>query len=412
MTVHDEPPPRIVAPSAPVLHGLLAEYDDAATLLAAARRVREAGLERWDTFTPFPVHGIDQAMGIRSTVLPWLVFAAGVTGCLVGLLLQYWTNAVDYAWIVSGKPFWSLPANVPIAFALAVLSSALTAFFGMLVLNNLPHPWHPIDLEKRFARSTIDRFFLLIEAADPRFDSVQTRAILDETGPVLVDVVHEDTASPFRTPRAVIHGLVVLLVAALVPFGLLAQARATKSRTPPIHLVRDMDAQPTVKAQQAFPRFADGRGARPAVGGTVAREDQLDEHLTRGTIRGAASRVFPPTVAADRANMGAGRRAFDTYCVPCHGYVGNGDGMVAQRAEALAQGIWVPPTNLNQDHLRRQPVGQLFLSVSDGIRTMPAYGPLVPIEDRWRIIMYVRALQRRSSATIADVPAAERKALE
>jgi mono/diheme cytochrome c family protein len=408
MTSHPAPP----MPSQPALHGLLAEYPSPQALLGAATRIREAGFKRWDTYSPFPVHGIDGAMGIKPTILPWLVFGAGVTGCAVGLLLQYWTNAVDYPWLISGKPFWSLPANIPIIFELTVLFSALTAVTGMLLLNNLPHPAHPLDLKERFARATNDRFFLLIEAADPKFDPSMTRALLDETAPVVIDDVHEDNASSPRLPRGLVYGLIVLAVAALVPIGLVAQARVTKSRQPRIHLVQDMDFQVKVKTQKSFHFFADGRGSRGAADGTIPREEALDEHLTRGLVDGAPSRTFPPSILPNRANMDAGRRTFDTYCAPCHGLAGNGDGMVAQRAEALAQGTWVPPSNLNQDYLRQQPVGQLFATISNGIRNMPPYGHLIPPEDRWRVLMYVRALQRRSAATIADVPPAQRRALE
>ena len=150
--------------------GILAEYDTAERLVRAAREVRDLGYRRFDTFTPYPVHGIDSAMGIRPTRLPWLVAAAGLVGCVTAVLLQWWTNAFDYPWIVSGKPFWSVPATIPITFELTVLFAAITAMVGMLVLNGLPHPSHPLDLKQRFSRVTDDRFFLFIEAVDRRFD--------------------------------------------------------------------------------------------------------------------------------------------------------------------------------------------------------------------------------------------------
>src|SRR5690349_2394253 len=177
---HDETP-ETRGPAA--LHGLLAEYDSPAAILSASKKIRDAGFSRWDTFTPFPVHGIDKAMGIRMTILPWIVLGAGLTGLASAILLQWWTNAYDYPWLVSGKPIWSIPANVPIMFELTVLFSGLTALIGMLVLNNLPFPSHPLDFVKRFARSTDDRFFLLIEAADPKFDEDKTKKLLDETHP-------------------------------------------------------------------------------------------------------------------------------------------------------------------------------------------------------------------------------------
>ena len=156
--------------TAPELHGILAEYDTPDQLISAATKVREAGFEKWDTYSPFPVHGIDQAMGIKMTILPWLTLCAGLTGLATAITMQWWMNAYDYPWLISGKPIWSIPANVPIMFELTVLFSAITTLVGMLMLNGLPHPSHPLDLVKRFARVTDDKFFLLIQAADAKFD--------------------------------------------------------------------------------------------------------------------------------------------------------------------------------------------------------------------------------------------------
>jgi mono/diheme cytochrome c family protein len=416
MSDHDT---KVEAPTEPGLFGLLAEYEAPDQLLRAANRVREAGFKRWDTFTPFPVHGIDGAMGIKPTILPWLVFGAGLTGCTVAVLLQWGTNAVQidygvtqsYQWIVSGKPFWSIPANIPIIFELTVLFSALTAMFGMLVLNNLPHPSHPLDLKERFARATDDRFFLLIEAADPKFDADRTRQLLDETAPVVLDDVPED-ARPSQLPKGLVYAGVVLAVASLVPLALVARARTQKGRQPRIHLVQDMDFQTKYKAQTENAFFADGRSMRDAIPGTVAVGELKSDHLALGKVGGEFVRTFPEQVEVSPATMARGRERFDTYCAPCHGLAGEGDGMIAKRAEQLAQGTWVPPSNINQDYLRQQPVGQLFDSISNGVRNMPGYGNQITVEDRWAILLYVRALQRRSAASIDDVPAEQRNALE
>ena len=127
----DEHKPTVKAGPAPV-HGLLAEYDTPSQILHAAKVVRKAGFTKWDTYTPFAVHGIDDAMGIKMTILPWFTLCAGLIGLATAITLQWWTNAHDYAWIVSGKPFWSIPANVPIMFELTVLLSAITTLVGML----------------------------------------------------------------------------------------------------------------------------------------------------------------------------------------------------------------------------------------------------------------------------------------
>ncbi|HMR76892.1 MAG TPA: DUF3341 domain-containing protein [Polyangiaceae bacterium] len=395
------------------LHGLLAEYDTTGDLIAASKKVRDAGFEKWDTFTPFPVHGIDGAMGIKMTKLPWIVLAMGLTGLTIAISLQWWTNAVDYKFISSGKPFWSIPANVPIFFELTVLLSAFGALFGMLALNNLPQPAHPLDLKKRFARATDDKFFLLIQAADTRFDETETRALLESTHPTVLDEVPEDRTTSNKLPSGLVYALIVLGVAALVPFAFIAKARAAKSDAPRIHAMGDMDWQLKYQAQQENTIFADGRQERPDVPGTVAvGELREDEHLYQGKENGVWARTFPPAIEPTAENMTRGKERFGIYCAPCHGMSGNGDGAVATRAMGLAEGTWIPPTNLHQDYLRFMPVGQIFDSVTHGVRNMAGYGQLVPTEDRWKIIMYVRALQRSRQTSIADVPEADRASLK
>lgn len=171
------------APTAAARWGWLLEFHDVTSLLRAARLVRESGLTRWDAHTPFPVHGLDGAMGVRSTRLPWFVFVAGLTGTLTGFALQSWTSAVDYPLVISGKPLVSLPAFVPIAFELTILFAAITALVGMLIGNRLPELYHPLFRVPEFARATDDRFFISIQADDPRLDRVDLERLVTTLGP-------------------------------------------------------------------------------------------------------------------------------------------------------------------------------------------------------------------------------------
>ncbi|HEV8245742.1 MAG TPA: quinol:electron acceptor oxidoreductase subunit ActD [Polyangiaceae bacterium] len=387
------------------LHALLAEYDTPAQIVAASRKVRDAGFTRWDTYTPFPVHGIDKAMGIKMTILPWIVLGAGLTGLATAITLQWWTNAYDYPWLISGKPFWSIPANVPIMFELTVLFSAITTLVGMLMLNNLPLPSHPLDRIKRFARSTDDKFFLVIEAADPKFDEEETRALIESTGPHAIEEVPEDHTSSDALPNGLVYGLIIVSVLAAVPFAIAAKARYSRGPNPRIHAIGDMDWQPKYKAQRMNPVFDDHRSTREDVPGTVAvGELREDDHLYRGKVGEAWATTFPEQIPLTDATMKRGAERFGIYCTPCHGIGGEGDGMVAKRAEMLAEGTWVQPSNLTQEYLRLMPVGALFNTVTNGIRNMPAYGSQILTEDRWAIIMYLRALQRSHVAKLDDVP--------
>jgi hypothetical protein len=175
----------------PKMFGLLAEYDSAASLYAACEKVRDAGYAAWDAYSPFPVHGLEKAMGLRASLVPWIVCVMGFTGAGLGFLLQWWTSAVDYPLIISAKPFNSYQAFVPVTFECGILIGAFGAVFGMFGLNRLPQLYHSLFNAKRFERVTDDKFFIAIETRDPRFDPEKTRALLESTGALEVEEVED-----------------------------------------------------------------------------------------------------------------------------------------------------------------------------------------------------------------------------
>ena len=422
-TAATEPPAR--------LHGLLVEFADERALLAAARRVRESGYTKIDAHSPYPVHGIDAALGIRSTRLPLIVFACGAVGALAGVGLQWWTNASDatlfewlpnwargYSYRISGKPFWSVPANIPVIFELTVLLAALAAVFGMLVLNNLPNFYHALFTSKRFARVTDDRFFLSIAAADPRFDEPRTLALAESLGGT-VERVYDVPTPPLPQWVKWVGWIVISL--ALLPPAFVAKARVSKSELPRIHPILDMDNQPRYKSQQAHPLFADGRASRPKIVGTVARGDwPVDPHYQQGgrlvrdegdgQLRMEWFAELPAQVPVNLAALRRGQERYIVHCAPCHGLDGRGQGIINQRALALQQG-WIPATDLHSQTVREREHGHLFNTITHGIRSMPGYGHQVSVEDRWNIVLYVRALQRSTQGTLDDVPAEKRGSL-
>lgn len=182
------------AAPAPQLLGYLIEFDDPHQLIAACEKVRDAGYTRWDAHTPFPVHGLNDAMGLRPTRLPYVVFAHGVLGCLVGLGLQWWMNAYNYKFLIAGKPIWSIPANIPVVFELTVLFSAFGAFFGMLAFNGLPRFYHSVFNSVSISRVTDDRYFISLEARDPLFEADATRAFADSLGGIAVETLEGEDA--------------------------------------------------------------------------------------------------------------------------------------------------------------------------------------------------------------------------
>jgi hypothetical protein len=178
-------------PAPPRLTGLIGEFTDVDGIMGAARKVRASGYKIWDVHSPFPIHGIDAVIGVRPTILPWLVLCGGLTGLGGAVLLQWYCNAYDYQFLVSGKPLFSLPADIPIMFECTVLLSALTAVFGMFALNRLPLLYNPLFKSKRFRRVTNDRFFIFIDASDAKFDEAATSEFLTSAGATAVERIED-----------------------------------------------------------------------------------------------------------------------------------------------------------------------------------------------------------------------------
>lgn len=164
------------------LYGLMAEFDDTAKLLVATRRAHDLGYRRLEAYTPFPVAGLAEILGVRGRRLPLIVLIGGIVGGGGGLFMQWYSAAIDYPWNVGGRPFASWPNFIPIAFELTILVAAVSAVLGMLWLNGLPEPYHPVFNVPQFELASRDRFFLVIEAADPHFDRTQTHAFLTDLG--------------------------------------------------------------------------------------------------------------------------------------------------------------------------------------------------------------------------------------
>lgn len=180
-------------PSAPV-YGIAAEFQSARDLYHAAEHIRDAGFKKWDVFSPFPIHGMDDAMGLHRSKLGLFVFCGGCTGFLLAATMQFGTSSILYPLIVAGKPtnLYTIPAFFPIMFELTILLSAFTAVFGMLIMNGLPRFNHPLFNWERFKKVTEDKFFVAIEASDPKFDAVRLKDVFESLGATNITTVHGD----------------------------------------------------------------------------------------------------------------------------------------------------------------------------------------------------------------------------
>ncbi len=171
-----------MAAKTPATYGLMAEFADPSELVAAAHRAYHEGYRRMDAYSPLPIEELHEAIGFHHTKLPLIVLIGGIVGCLGGYLLQFWVSTMAYPLNVGGKPLHSWPAFIPVTFECTILGAALSAVFGMLALNGLPQPYHPVFNVPRFALASRDRFFLCIESRDPKFDDTTTRTFLETLG--------------------------------------------------------------------------------------------------------------------------------------------------------------------------------------------------------------------------------------
>ena len=469
-------------PRPPKACGWMAEFENEHDLLHAAEKVRDAGYTKTDAFTPFPVHGIDHALGIKPTILPFIVLCAGLTGLFTALLMQWWMNGVDYKYIISGKPFGITPASIPVSFELTILFSAFTSVLGMLALNGLPRFSNPVFTNAKFDRATNDRFFLYVDATDKYYNRESVRELLSSVHANSLDEVTEDS-TPSELPRWILLGALLIMLAGLIPAAIVLNMRASFSDLPRWHVFFDMDFQPKKKPQQTTTIFKDGRTMRPQVPGTISR-GQLDQQdpfylgydpmkvtsidaekqiyvstvdsvanvsalssapsgtvqppagspaagspaagspaagspaagtPAAGTPAAGASPVLPflekLPIEANEANIKLGKTKYEIYCSACHGYSGYGDGLVSKRAASLAQDTWAPPSSLHLDRIQKQPVGQIFHTISKGQGKMASYASSITPQERWSIVLYVRALQRSRNANIDDVPVDQRGSL-
>lgn len=436
----------------------MAEYADDNQLLDAARKVRDSGYTRIDAFAPFAIHGIDEALGIKPTALPWFTLCAGFAGITVALTMEYWMNAVSYPYIISGKPYASWPAFIPVAFELTVLFSAFTTMFAMLGLNGLPRFSSPLFSNPKFDRVTDDRFFLWIDSQDKYFNSEKVQSLLASTGALSVEEVREDD-SPSEVPKPIIFAIIAGILVTLIPGAIVLNMRNAKSGESRLHVFFDMDFQPSRHTQSPTAMFADGRVQRPPVPGTVARGElgatdpytlgydpsksvntdsasaaaklvsfEQDGEVAEGVAAEEATAEPGAQPAADEAASAAdsgvpnhawltelpveatgelfelGRRKFEQNCALCHGYGGYGNGLVAQRAAELAQGYWLQPANFHDKAIEEQPVGRIYYTITHGKGKMGSYAASLTPDERWAVVAYVKALQRSQNAQPSDVP--------
>jgi len=369
---------------------VLGLYDSAQMLVKAIPEVKAGVSERLEAYTPYPVHGIDRALGIRKSPVGGMVLVMGVIGADAILAFEMWTSGRDYPQVTAGKPYFSWEAFIPIAFEVTVLFATLTAGLGMLLLlNRLPFFRHPMLRSKSMPLITRDKFALAVESDGGALDVETVAEALRRSGAVAVEVIGQPAPPGLVSPRFLATVLASIAVSCLVAGGLTYWAiKLFPVSVPMVHMLD----QPRQDPQRASGFFKDGFGMRPPAPETV-RRGLLPYTIRRQELARNLANPLPRTESV----FEQGRRAFNNHCSVCHGILGNG-------AATLTAAYGAKPANLVSQQMIDLRDGEIYHAVMAGKNAMPSYAAELDEDERWAAVHYVRALQRALNARDEDIP--------
>jgi mono/diheme cytochrome c family protein len=368
---------------------VLGLYSKAEKIIEAASKIRQRKLGHLEAYTPYPVHGLDHALGIGPSKLGKLVMVMGLLGTGLALLFEGWTSAIDYPVITGGKPLFSWQAFVPVMFEVTVLFATFTAGLAMLfVFNKLPFFGHPVLHSKAIKDITRDKLALSIEQSGTALNIEAARQALMESGAESVEVV-EVPAWPRLTLVSLLRSMGAIVAACVVAgLGIYGIQKILPVVLPMVH----MHDQPKLNAFRSSTFFADGRGMQPAVAGTIARG-----HLPPAFSKPeAAGEILANPVALTNRVAERGRKVFNDHCALCHGAVGDGVAL-------LSRAYGAKPGNFMTDAMQKQPDGYIYGVLMLGKNAMPSYAADLDESDRWAVVHYIRILQRSQNAKDEDL---------
>jgi len=373
------------------LYAITALFETPDAIVHAAKATREAGYTRFDVNTPYPVHGMDSAMGLRPTRLGVFALVFGLLGAVSAVGFMTWVTLVDYPLVIGGKPFWSWPAFVPVAFEVTVLfASVLTVVSMIVIFFKFPNNSHPLHGTPYMTRVSSDHFGLMIEAADPLFEEGRVRSFLQTLGGKEIGSVSVPAEALSARPALFERRFMALLaaVALVVAAGTYVSFNMLLAMEP----FTWMSVQSKLKAQQPKTLFRDGIGMRLPVQGTVARGFLPYAYAGQPDTAGKyLANPLLPTAAV----LAKGKEKYLTFCSPCHGNFGRGDSRM--------RGQFPNPPTLHSEKVRTWPDGTIYHVITEGQNVMPGYGAQIPRDDRWAVVQYLRVLQRAQNAGEADL---------
>ncbi|MFZ1518340.1 MAG: quinol:electron acceptor oxidoreductase subunit ActD [Ignavibacteriaceae bacterium] len=369
------------------IYGITATFKTPNEIINAAKKVSNAGYIHFDVNTPYPVHGMDKAMKIKPSKLGFVTLVMGLSGAAIALLLMFWTMSVDYPIVIGGKPFFALPAFIPITFELTVLLATLSTVGAMIALFfRLPDNQHPLHDTEYMRSVSADKYGVVIEAEDVKFDEKSVLDFLKKLNPISTEIIFypEVEEYPIFQPKFIMF---LVAIAIVVSGGTYFSLNKLTIITP----FNWMMEQDRVNAQSPSELFADGRGMRTPVEGTVAKG--FIPYPYKGQTN--PTEVLANPFLATKENIAIGKAKYFTYCSPCHGHFADGDSRL--------RGQFPNPPTLHSKRARDFSDGMIYHIITNGQNVMPSYASQITRDERWAIVNYVRVLQRAKNASDADL---------
>lgn len=369
------------------LFGITALFDNPDSIINAAKKVVSEGYKKFDVNTPYPVHGMDPAMGLKRSKLGFVTLFFGFSGTAFILLFMYWAMSVDYPMVIGGKPYFALPAFIPITFEFTVLLAALSTVFGMIIaFFNLPYNNHPIHDTDYMKSISVDKFGIIILAEDPIFNENKVLDLFNNLGAKATEKIYypEKVSYPVFDAKFITFLIIVAL-------GVSGLTYFTLNKFMYMVPYNWMSEQEKVNPQSESVFFSDKFGMREPVDGTVARGFVPYPYM--GVAEPKEYLVNP--VLPTKESLALGKRKFLTFCSPCHGNYADGDSRL--------RGQFPSPPSLHTERAINFPDGRIYHVITNGQNAMPSYAAQITREERWSIVNYIRVLQRAKNASNADI---------
>ncbi len=371
------------------LYAVTALFDKPDDIISAAKKVKNAGYKNYDVNTPYPLHGMDDAMGLKSSKLGYVTLFAGFFGASFILLFMWWALSIDYPLVIGGKPFFALPAFVPITFETTVLFAVLSTVFAMIaVFFNFPFNNHPVHDSNYMKNVSSDKYGILVEADNPQFDQDKVIEFLKSLGGKDIELIYYPEPKIYRVfqPRF----MVFLGILALLTSGGTYITLNKLMYMPPFDFMLNQN-KGSAQAESNF--FRNKREMRNPVEGTVARNYMPYPNM--GNLN--PTEVYSNPLLPSKENLELGQRKFLTYCSPCHGDFADGNSRL--------RGQFPAGPTLHSDRVKNFSDGMIYHIITNGSAVMPSYSRQITREQRWAIVNYIRVLQRAQDPKPSDFQA-------